>query len=487
MERESALLEFDAGPPLASPREKLKFLSVYDKTALYDAVLRIYTKPLFGSRKALLTSHDGRTLYDFAKDTPRNVERLHDLLQREEFRFREGIEIHHTFNRKQRVIYLFPWEERIVDQLLFQMLNRAFHLAFSAHCYAWRHRGFGVDACAHRIAKCLQTSAHPVYLIKRDIANYFPSVDHGTLLNLLGQWIEPSDYLYRLVEQRVRFRIRSNEGVRVAGQGIPFGTSIACFFANLYLTPLDGELAAIPDLTYCRYADDLLAFSHRREATSEAAERLKTALVRLKLESKATHEKNLLLTAAGLVDGTFQTTPKFRHLGLEFREDGSVGLSRDKGRKIRNLFRYAFRRIQRKIDGVSTPETRAALLIETAKHVIEHGFRSIAIIDYYLKHVDDEGQIKLIDRWLAEEVISRALGTGHRKGNFSRFSFQRLRELGLPSLCHRRRLLRHGRLKCSVFALRTNWRIESERRRLEKRGWKRRGGGCQVFGPFLQV
>lgn len=474
-------------PPLGNP--KLNFFSIYDKSALYDAVLRVYTKPLFSWQKALLMSHDGRTLYDFARHTSRNVQRLHSTLLRQEFQFREGIELHYTFNRKRRTIYLFPWEERIVDQLLFQMLNRFFHCVLSRHSYAYRYRGFGVDDCQHRITKSLQKCQRPIYLIKRDVANYYPSVDHDILLKLLEQWVEAKDYLYGLLQERVKFRILTNAGIRMADRGIPFGTPIACLLANLYLAPLDWEMAAVPDLAYYRYADDILAFSRCRDAVLEGAARLDATLAQLKLRSKASHEKNLMFAADGTADEVFKSVCKFRHLGLEFRSDGSVGLSREKARKIRNLFRFAFRRAQRKLGALGGPEQRAALLIDIAKYVVERGIRSVAIIDYYLKHVDDEKQLKLIDRWLAEEVLARALQTGHCKGNFLKLPFKRLREMGLPSLRHRRRLLRHGRLHSSFFVLRTNWLIEKERRRREKRMEKERRQlpGLRTFSPRLKA
>ena len=49
-----------------------------------------------------------------------------------------------------------------------------------------------------------------------------------------------------------------------------------------------------------------------------------------------------------------------------------------------------------------------------AKDVLEHGDRSIAIIDYYLKHVDDEEQLRRLDRWLAEAVLAIAFDNGHK-------------------------------------------------------------------------
>ena len=97
---------------------------------------------------------------------------------------------------------------------------------------------------------------------------------------------------------------------------------------------------------------------------------------------------------------------------------------------------------------------------------LEHGYRSIAIIDYYLKHVDDEEQLRRLDRWLAEAVLAIAFDNGHKKGNFKKMSFAKLRAMGLPSLRHRRRLLRHGHLESSFFTLRTEKLIEQKRRRL---------------------
>ena len=125
-------------------RRKARFRDLYNEVELYRALLRTYTKPLFRWRKALTMSHDGATLYDFARRTPRNAERLHRSLIRARFHFREGLELNYNFNGRHRTIYLFPWEERIVDLLLYRMLVRHFHGAFSPHAYAYRYRGFGV-------------------------------------------------------------------------------------------------------------------------------------------------------------------------------------------------------------------------------------------------------------------------------------------------------------------------------------------------------
>ncbi|MCP4192280.1 MAG: hypothetical protein GY768_16840 [Planctomycetaceae bacterium] len=481
-------MKLDFSLPYA--RRKATFASIYSEVDLYRAALKTYTKPLFRWRAALSRSHDGGTLYDFARSGHRNLNRVHRRLVDRSFQAREGIARKYHFNNKERTIYIFPWEERIVDQMLFQTLNRYFHSAISKHSYAYRHCGFGIDACQHRTARELKKLSKPCYFTKRDITGFFQSIDHTILLEALKSWIEPDDYLYQLLAQRVKFRFRTEDNESICAQmGVPFGTSIACFLANLYLLPLDRSMEQFEQLTYSRYADDVLQFSPSRNTAIKARDRLHEVLVELKLKSKLSHQLDFSFRSTPhngrptnsneAVESEFPDRVDFRHLGLEFRRDNSIGLSRDKLRKIRNLFRFALRRSKHKFERIGhQPEQRAEHAIAVCRRVIGDGLRSVAIIDYYLKHVDDEKQLRLLDRWLAEEVLSQAFQNGHRKGNFRKLPFSKLREMGLPSLRHRRRLLNHGHLKASFFVLRTRWLIEQERGRLPSR---------KAFSPCLEA
>ena len=148
-------------------------------------------------------------------------------------------------------------------------------------------------------------------------------------------------------------------------------------------------------------------------------------------------------------DPGFMATCSFRHWGLLLHIARGVALSRDKQRKVQNLFRYAFRRKGR-WKKQADPQARARALVNLAADTIEKGIRNVAILDYYLKHVNDEGQLRLLDRWLAEEVLSRVFG-GHKKAHFRRISFRELRAMGLPSLLHRHRMICSGRMESPFF------------------------------------
>ncbi len=430
---------------------RLRWRDVYREAELYKAVVRVYTKPLFHWRKALATSSDGRTLYDLAGGGLRSLDRLQRALRREEFRFRPAVALHFNFNGRRRTLYVSPWEERIVDLLLYRVLNRRLHGWFSPHSYAYRARALGLDGCQARIARVLRQARGPLYVVKRDISDYFASINHALLMALLEKLVERGDYLFRLLEQRVRFLFCDETGERTAEQGIPFGAAVACLLANVYLTPLDREIEPIKGVEYFRYADDILIISADRNAALEARQQLDRNLTDLRLTTKPSHQADLLLgNHDAAADAAFASGQEFRHLGLLFRAGGAVSLSRDKSRKIQNLFRFAFRRSRRRWRKIVDAEERARAVVQVAAETAQKGVRNVAILDYYLRHVDDVAQLARLDRWLAEEVLSRVFG-GHKKGLFGKLSFARLREMGLPSLVHRRRLILNRRIESPFF------------------------------------
>ncbi|HEY3132014.1 MAG TPA: reverse transcriptase domain-containing protein [Acidobacteriota bacterium] len=428
----------------------LQWRDVYQEAELYKAAVRVYTKPLFQWRKALATSTDGKTLYDLAGRGLRGLEAIHRALQREAFQFRPAVALSYNFNGKHRTLYVAPWEERIVDLLLYRLLSCSLRGWFSPNSYAYRDRDYGLDRCQTRIAAVLRSARTPLYLVKRDIVDYFAAINHDLLLDKLASLANPADYLFRLLEQRVRFLYQEGENIRKATCGVPFGTAIACLFANIYLTELDRQIESLPHINYFRYADDILVLSPDRETAGLAAEHLELTLLRLELRTKASHGANLLISRHPAADFRFAPAGDFRHLGLLFRAGGKVSLSRDKLRKIQNLFRFAFRRGRRRWQKIDDSDARAQALVTIASEAIGKGVRNVAILDYYLKHVDEEKQLRMLDRWLAEEILSRVF-RGHKRGHFRRIPFRRLRALGLPSLVHRRRLICRGRIDSPFF------------------------------------
>ena len=428
----------------------LRWRDVYREAELYKAAVRVYTKPLFLWRKALNVSTDGKTLYDLAARGLKGLAAVHEQLRAERFHFRPSVGLKYNFNGKRRTLYIPPWEERIVDLLIYRLLSRRLHHWFSASSYAYRDHTYGLDRCQSQIAGTIRSARSAIYAVKRDISDYFASVDHEILLRQLENHVDRDDYLFALIAERIRFDYQDEAGAHQAAIGIPFGCASACVFANVYLTGLDREIESIPGVHYFRYADDMLLLSTDRDAALLARDRMRGGLANLRLTTKASHEADFVLTQGPASDPHFHPVAAFRHLGLQFERTGTVSLSRDKRRKIQNLFRFAFRRSRRRWKPISDPRERARTLIAVACQAIERGVRNVAILDYYLKHATDVSQLRLLDRWLAEEILSLVFG-GHRKGSFAKISYHELRQLGLPSLVHRQRMILHGKIESPFF------------------------------------
>jgi len=429
---------------------RLRWQKVYREAELYKAAVRVYTRPLFHWRKALNTSADGKTLYDLASRGLRGLDAIHSALASGHFSFRPSVGLKYNFNGKRRTLYIPPWEERIVDLLLYRILNHRLHFWFSPRSFSYRDNTYSLDTCQSQIASVLRSARGPLYLVKRDISDYFASIDHKILLVQLAQQVDPNDYLFELLRQRIEFVYQDEIGTHQAAVGVPFGCASACVFSNIYLTGLDRAIAGIAGVHYFRYADDLLLLSQDRDCALLAREQVARILGELKLTTKASHDTNACVSSDRMVDLEFKAVCEFRHLGLSFHAAGGVSLSRDKRRKIQNLFRFAFRRKRRSWTKITDPRERARTLAAIAADTIERGVRNVAIVDYYLKHVTDVGQLRAIDRWLAEEILSLVFG-GHKKGHFAKLKFSTLRELGLPSLVHRQRLILHGHTESSFF------------------------------------
>lgn len=348
-------------------------------------------------------------------------------------------------NKKVRDLYLPTWKDRIVERWLNESLNRKLHSWFSRHSYAYRHREFGLDACQWNVLRSISSTS---LIIKRDITNCFYTINQDMLLEQIRELVDQNDYLYKLLQNRVKFPYftADNQEIKQSIIGIPFGSSLACILANIYLTGLDRSISELP-VKYFRYADDFLVVTDDPTAAVEVAKRIEAGFAGLELGSKPSHNQNL----AFIDYQGFTKVSKFKYLGLEFTNNRMVRLSREKQRKIINFVKRELAlACPRKLQPIGT---RITACVDAVNLVMTNRIRSVAIIDYYLKHVTDEKQLKNMDMLIVQHVISTVLKKPFRYRDFSKISYGSLRKAGLTSLVHRRRLHIQGHLNVPFLKL----------------------------------
>jgi retron-type reverse transcriptase len=428
----------------------LTWRKLYTFDSLLIAATQVYTKCLFQKNKCYTTGFDGKTLFDWARHSKANLVRLHNQLKTRRFGYQPLSKKIIKFPNKTREVYVSSWRDRAVDAMLNTELNRALNHEQSPNSYAYRLANGGVDICQTNIAKALFSQTNTTYIVKRDISNYYPSINKEKLLKILERYIDPNDYLFKLIADRVNFHAMYKDVLLKDDSGVPFGSAISCFLANLYLVDLDRAIEKL-NVRYFRYADDILIFGTDKTAVKAARVALDEHLAKLDLSCKPSHTMDICFYGD---DDEFKRVIAFKHLGLYFKDNKLVGISREKVRKILNIFKRAIGRRSGTIKRYVTPKAKAKQIITIINKILLENIRPVAVIDYYLKHMTDEHQLQQMDLMIAELVLAKSTGRGYKKSNFKIVPFNELREMGLPSLRHRMKLLQHGHIESNFFDFR---------------------------------
>lgn len=247
---------------------KRLFPSVYDFAALEAAY-----------RRARRGRRDCAEVLRFERDLEGELIQLQNELIWGEYRT-GPYRVFTVAEPKRRVVAALPFRDRVVQHALVAVLEPLWEREFIHHSYACRPgKGLhaGVDA-AQRWLRSVQREHGQAYALKLDVRQYFASVDHGVLMDLLARRIACAPTL-ALCE----------EILRSWSPGLPIGNLTSQLFANIYLHELDRfakqELRA---RRYARYMDDALIVHPDKACLHEARRRIEAFLhERLRLQTNA--------------------------------------------------------------------------------------------------------------------------------------------------------------------------------------------------------
>lgn len=151
--------------------------------------------------------------------------------------------------------------DRVVHQVVADTIEPAFDRRFIEESYSCR-LGKGTHAAVTKLQSFLvRTSGGgrwTVYAMKCDVAQFFASVDHRALLDLLERRIA-DQHVLRLLECIIR------SFSTMPGKGLPLGNLTSQLFANVYLHELDWFVKhEICVRWYLRYCDDFVFVGRSR-------------------------------------------------------------------------------------------------------------------------------------------------------------------------------------------------------------------------------
>lgn len=156
--------------------------------------------------------------------------------------------------------------DRVVQTALRAVLEPIFEREFAEQSYGFRPKRGALNAL-ERVESLLRSGY--TWIVDADLKSYFDTIPHERLMQLVKQRIADGKVL-RLLEQYLQAGVMdSHKGWQAKEQGTPQGAVISPLLANLYLNPLDHQMAR-QGWEMVRYADDFVVCA-RTEAEAQSA------------------------------------------------------------------------------------------------------------------------------------------------------------------------------------------------------------------------
>jgi len=163
---------------------------------------------------------------------------------------------------KSRRIHKATIQDRLLHQAIVSVIEPFFEPRFIFDSYSCR-KSKGTHAATRRLRKFLrqasQNDTRSVFALKCDIKQFFASVDHIILMNLLAE---------RIRDQQVLDILQDIIGSlpNATGRGIPLGNLTSQLFANIYLHEFDWFIKnQLRQKKYLRYCDDFIIIGNDRQ------------------------------------------------------------------------------------------------------------------------------------------------------------------------------------------------------------------------------
>ena len=148
--------------------------------------------------------------------------------------------------------------DRVVQTAMLAVLEPIFERDFAEQSYGFRP-GRGSLQALERVESLLQ-SGH-TWVVDADLKAYFDTIPHERLLALVGQRIADGKVLGLLERYLKAGVMASGKEWQPSEQGTPQGAVISPLLANVYLNPLDHQMAG-EGYQMVRYADDFVVWAH---------------------------------------------------------------------------------------------------------------------------------------------------------------------------------------------------------------------------------
>jgi RNA-directed DNA polymerase len=272
---------------------------------------------------------DHVTVPEFARQVPEVLWQLSDALKDGSYRPQAIRRVHipKPGTTETRPLGIPTVRDRVVQAAIVNVIEPIFERDFAEHSYGFRPGRSCKDAL-RRVDQLLK--AGYVHVVDADLKGYFDSIPHDRLLSRVQKKVADGRVL-SLIESFLKAGIQEGASEWTSEAGAPQGAVLSPLLSNIYLDPLDHQLAQA-GFEMVRYADDFVILCRTAVEAAQALERVQAWVAENGLTLHPSKTRLLDARTAG-----------FDFLGYHFR--GLKHWPRDKSlRKLKDALRAKTRR-----------------------------------------------------------------------------------------------------------------------------------------------
>lgn len=212
---------------------------------------------------------DHQSVKDFEKRLPEVILELSNTLKAGQFipQAIRRVAIPKPGTTETRPLGIPTVRDRVVQASIVNVIEPIFERDFAEHSYGFRP-GRGCKDALRRVDELLK--AGYIHVVDADLKGYFDSIPHDQLMERLKAKIADGPVL-QLIESFLTAQVMEAASTWTPMQGAPQGAVLSPLLSNIYLDPLDHQMAEA-GYEMVRYADDFVILCRTAEDAARALE-----------------------------------------------------------------------------------------------------------------------------------------------------------------------------------------------------------------------